>query len=111
VCLEEPDYREHYAALTKQLQDLRALFSLNGSDSHCRDYFDESLDANEFEIALSALCYFLLESTTPGIAPAEIDKIATAFRAMELNHDERIAELRQKSQMWFLGDSGLLRIE
>ena len=84
---------------------------MNGRDSYFRDYFDESLDANEFEIALSALCDFLLESATPGIASAEMDKIVTAFRAMELDHDERIAELRQKSQMWFPGDSGLLRIE
>ena len=93
------DYREHYAALTKQLRSLRQLFSLNERDSSLRAYFDESLDANEFEIALSALCNYLLEPTTPGIASAEVEKIDAAFRAMDLD-DDRVAELRSKSQIW-----------
>jgi hypothetical protein len=92
-----PDYREHYAALTKQLRSLRPLLSLNESDSSLRAYFDESLDANKFEIALSALCDFLLEPTTSGIASADVENIDAAFRAMELD-DDRVAELRRKSQ-------------
>jgi hypothetical protein len=93
-----PEYREHYAALTKQLRSLRPLFSLNESDSSLRAYFDESLEANEFEIALSALCDFLLQPTTPGIESAEVEKIDAAFRAMDLD-DDRVAELRGKSQI------------
>ena len=94
------DYREHYADLTKQLQSLRRLFSLNESLSSFRAYFDEELDANEFEIALSALCDFLLEPETPGIALAELERIDAAFRAMNLS-DDRIAALQAKSQIWF----------
>ena len=102
---DKPDYREHYAALTKQLQSLRPLFSLNESDSRFRAYFDEWLDANEFEIALGALCDFLLEPSTSGIASAELEKIDAAFRAMDLD-DDRVAALRGKSQIWFPPEPG-----
>ena len=100
-----PDYREHYAALTRQLQSLRPLFSLNESDSSFRAYFDEWLDANEFAIALGALCDFLLEPSTPGIAWTELKKIDAAFRAMDLD-DDRVSALRGKSQIWFPPDPG-----
>lgn len=102
---ERPDYREHYAALTKQLQSLRPLFSLNESDSTFRVYFDEWLDANEFELALGALCDFLLEPATPGMASVELEKIDAVFRTMALG-DDRVAALRGKSQIWFPPDSG-----
>lgn len=102
---ERPDYSEHYAALTKRFQNLRPLFSLNESDSSFRTYFDEWLDANEFELALSALCDVLLEPTTPGITSAELEKIDVVFRTMALD-DDCVAALRGKSQIWFPPDSG-----
>lgn len=103
---DRPDYREQYAALTKQLQSLRPLFSLNESGSSFHVYFDEWLDANEFELALSALCDFLLEQTTPGITSAELEKIDAVFHAMDLN-DDRVAALRAKSQTRFPYDPRL----
>ena len=99
------DYREHYAHLTRLLQSLRPLFSLNEGLSSFRAYFDEELDANEFEIALSALCDFLLEPTTPGIASAELEKIDAAFHAMNLG-DGRTAALQAKCQIWFPPEPG-----
>jgi len=99
------DYREHYADLTRQLQGLRPLFSLNESDSSFLAYFDEWLAANEFEIALGALCDFLLEPSTSGIAWAELEMIDAAFRTMGLD-DDRVAALRGKSQIWFPPDPG-----
>jgi hypothetical protein len=99
------DYREHYANLTRQLQSLRPLFSLNENLSSFRVYFDEELDANEFEVALSTLCDFLLEPSTPGIASAELEKIDAAFRAMNLGEDCTSA-LKGKSQVWFPPEPG-----
>jgi hypothetical protein len=98
---DEQNYREHYADLARQLQSLRPLFSLNESLSNFRAFFDEELNANEFEVALQALCDFLLEPTTPGIASAELEKIDAAFRAMNLD-DHRTAALHAKSQIWHL---------
>ena len=101
-----PDYREHYAALTRRLQSLRPLFSLEGSDSSFCVCFDEWLDANEFELALDALCDFLLEPTTPGITSAVLDEIDSLFRAMDLN-DHRVTALQAKSETRFSSDLGL----
>lgn len=94
------DYREHYAELARRLHSLRPLFSLNEGIPSYRTYFDEALDANEFELALSSLCDFLLEPTTPAIASAEIEEIGALFRAMNLE-DDRISVLRGISRLWF----------
>lgn len=92
---DRPDYREHYAELTRRLQSLRPLFCTNESLSNPREYFDEMLGANEFEIALHALCYFLLEPTISGIGLTEIEKIEIAHRMMELD-DGCASQIRAK---------------
>ncbi len=92
-----PDFAQHYAALRERLQELRPLFSLNEAQSSYLAYFDEELEANEFEIALHALCSFLLEPSTPGIERSEIEKIEILHRKMDLG-DGCAISLYAKSQ-------------
>jgi hypothetical protein len=100
------NYRDHYADLERQLQNLRSLFSLDESPSDFRDYFDDYLNANEFELALDRLCDFLLSTTTPGIGPNELEKIDAVYRSMDLGND-RTSALRAKSEIWFPSQKGL----
>jgi hypothetical protein len=92
------DYRELYANMTARLLALRPLFSLNENLSNYREYFDELLEASEFEVALHALCNFLLDPTTPGIELQEIEKIEMIHKKMELK-DGCAATLRAKSRV------------
>jgi hypothetical protein len=88
-------FKEHYKVLESSLLELRHLFLLNENLSDYRQHFDEVLNANEFEIALHALCDFLLEPTTPNVGLDEINKIDTLHEKMGLN-DDCSAALRAK---------------
>lgn len=82
--------------LESSLLELRHLFLLNENLSGYRQHFDEVLNANEFEIALHALCDFLLDPTTPNIGLSEINKIDVLHEKMGLD-DTCAAALRAKS--------------
>jgi hypothetical protein len=99
VIMSDPiDYREVYADMTARLLALRPLFSLNENLSKYREYFDDLLEASEFEVALHALCNFLSDPTTPGIGLSEIEKIELIHKKMELE-DGCVPTLRTKSKV------------
>ena len=100
-----PEFRDHYEALKRNLLELRPLFSLDGNQLGYLQYFDEELDANEFEIALHALCNFLLEPTTPETSPKVIEKVEVIHQMMELEDGCGLA-LRAKSKAKDLSDGG-----
>ena len=83
---------EHYADLARRLVELRALVA---DDNKHLAFFDEEIEANEFEIALHALCDFLLKANTPAMRPTEIEKIEALHERMELK-DECAAGLRAR---------------
>ena len=89
-------FEERYKVLESSLLELRHLFSLNENLSDYRQHFDEVLNANEFEVALHALCDFLLEPTTPNVGLDEVNKIDTLHENMGLD-DDCAAALRAKS--------------
>ena len=89
-------FKEHYKVLESSLLELRHLFRLNENLSDYRQHFDEMLNANEFEIALHALCDFLLERTTPNVRLGEINEINMLHEKMGLD-DDCVAALRAKS--------------
>ena len=86
---------EHWAILRRDLCELRHLFASNAQEPGQLSYFDESLEANEFEIALHALCDCVLAASTPQIADEEIEKISLLHIKMDLR-DDCIDSLRRR---------------
>jgi hypothetical protein len=95
---DKVDYGELYAEMTPRLMALRPLFSLNENLASYRDFFDELLEANEFEVALHALCDFLMEPGIPGIGLEEIEEIEKIHQRMKLE-DNCGTGLRAKSKL------------
>ena len=87
--------QEHYATLKSNLRELRPLFATNGEHGSVIGYFDDTLEANEFEIALHALCSCLQSVPTLRITDADIERIDLLHQKMELG-DNCVAALRQK---------------
>jgi hypothetical protein len=87
--------KEHWASVRSDLLDLRHLFASNPGGNVSVDYFDKSLEANELEIALHALCDRVLTASTTRISDAEIEKVALLHVQMELA-DECVSSIRRK---------------
>ncbi len=89
------NFKQHWASVRSELLDLRHLFTSNPGGNVSVDYFDESLEANELEIALHALCDRVLTASTTRVSDAEIEKIALLHVQMELA-DECVSAIRRK---------------
>jgi hypothetical protein len=89
------DFKKHWAAVRTGLLDLRHLFASNPSGAVTVDHFDESLGANELEIALHALCDCILAAPRPRITDAEIERIGLLHAKIELV-DECVSSIRRK---------------
>lgn len=86
------DKHEHWRRVGDALRALRGLISDRGR----LRYFEESLDANELEIALHALCDFLLEPNTPSVSGDVLEQIEGLHSLLQLR-DDCIERLRQKA--------------
>jgi hypothetical protein len=91
------ELHEQWAAAERSLLQLRPLFAMNEAQSCYRDWFDELLEHREFEVALHRLVDFLLEPSTPGIGPFEVEQIGNLHRSMELT-DNCCLALNKKSR-------------
>ena len=76
--------------MRRELLELRPLL-LESTDRLA--YFDEELDANEFEIALHTLCGSLIEQTGLGVDATVIREIEVLHQRMELT-DNCVAGLK-----------------
>lgn len=89
------DLRNHYATLRSNLLGLRHLFARNGDQGNAVGYFDETLEANEFEIALHALCNCLQSAPMLRITDTDIDIIDLLHQNMGLD-DGCVTALRRR---------------
>lgn len=88
----------HYRDLRRKLEDLRPLFvsrRLASTQPGYLRHFDQSLDANEYEVALHALIDFLLEPATDPISQDAITEISDVHSLMGLN-DDCVNRLKQR---------------
>jgi hypothetical protein len=85
----------YYREINSRLRQMIGLFDDQPGGATYRDYFEETLDANELEIALHALCNFLLETTTRPVAESVVVQIGALHGAMGLE-DECVSKLREK---------------
>lgn len=90
-----PELLEHWADLRRSLLDLRPLLVL---DPATQCHFDEFLEANEFEVALHALCDYLRVQPTANAGLEEIQMIEDLHLRMHLR-DECSAELRARYRL------------
>jgi hypothetical protein len=86
---------ERWADLRSSLLDLRTLLMLDAATQY---HFDEFLEANEFEVALHALCDYLLEQPVMSVGLEEIRRIEDLHQKMQLR-DECSAELRARYRL------------
>ena len=86
-----PDLHEDWTRVYGALRELRRLIS----DRDRLRYYDESLDANESEIALHALCHFLLQPGVPAVTNEELGEIERLHTLMDID-DDCVTKLRQK---------------
>lgn len=79
--------KQHFEIVRELLLPLGCLFddSPKGWQSHA--YFLETIDANEFELALHAVCDFVLESTTQQLRTSDLDRIRLAHEKMSIADD------------------------
>jgi hypothetical protein len=87
----------HFRDLADQLETLSKVFSSGPEGSKYKGFFEEYLAVNEFELALHAVCDFLLESTTPEADEATVGRIETLHKLMELQ-DDCAARVKEKSK-------------
>jgi hypothetical protein len=85
----------HLHDVADRLKELRNVFSEGPEGSKYLGFFDEYLDANELELALHAVCDFLLEPTSAAVDDAVLEKIAVLHRLMKLE-DDCAARLKEK---------------
>ena len=74
---------EHWAILRSELLRLRHLFPPNAREGSL-DHFDESLEADEYEIALHVLCHCILATPAPRITDEDVERIDLLHTRMGL---------------------------
>ena len=90
------DLRSQHREVANRLEELRNVFSAGPEGSKYLRFFEEYLDVNELELALHAVCDFLLEPTTPAVEDAALEKIEMLHTLMRLD-DNCTARLKDKS--------------
>ena len=87
----------HFRDVASQLEALRTVFSRGPEGSKYLGFFCEYLSVNEFELALHAVCDFLIEPTTPAVDKTAVDRIERLHKLMKLE-DDCTGELREKTK-------------
>lgn len=87
--------QDQWTELAAELQPLRTVFAPSADGSHALRLFDEFLLANEFGLALEALCDFLLDSdaTITASLLLEIQRLHTKMGVI----DDCVRNLGQKA--------------
>jgi hypothetical protein len=86
---------EHWAILRSELLRLRHLFAQNAQQPGGLDYFDALLEANEYEVALHALCQCIVAAPAPRITDEEVERIDLLHTRMDLI-DGCVESIRRK---------------
>jgi len=86
----------HFRDVADQLKTLEKVFSTGPEGSKYMGFFEEYLAVNELELALHAVCDFLLEPTTPAVDEATLGRIETLHKLMQLD-DDCAPRLKEKS--------------
>jgi hypothetical protein len=83
----------HYRDVSDRLGRLKDLVS----NAEGLRYFEESLAANELEVALHALCDFLLERSSLPVSSAVLEQVKDLHDLMQLE-DNCVEKLKQKGR-------------
>jgi hypothetical protein len=86
---------QHYREVHNLLFPLERVFDEGPEGQKYRSFFSEELDANELEVALHAVCDFLLESSTTPISASVVDQIEVLHKKMAIE-DDCTAKLRHR---------------
>ena len=86
----------HFREIAVRLETLRNVFSSGKQGAKYEAFFDEYLQANDLELALHAVCDFLLDSTTRQPTDLALRTIESLHNLMELR-DDCVAKLKEKS--------------
>ena|ERR1035438_4522957 len=93
--MAEQGLRDLWAELERDLQALKWGMPRSELATAARKNFDEYLSANEFGLALEAVCDYLLECDESAIAPHLLAKISRLHSKMGVS-DNCVTRLRQK---------------
>jgi len=91
------ELRELWAELDAELTSLRSAFDASPLGATTLKYFDESLEANEYGVALDALCDFLANAQTPSVEADLLARMEALYAKMGCE-SECLARLRQKAR-------------
>jgi hypothetical protein len=87
----------HFIQLEQTLRPLRRVFESVPESTRKAEFFDEFLEANEFELALHTLCDLLMESEGVPITTNLLEIIAELHESMEIT-DDWVVRLRLRLQ-------------
>jgi hypothetical protein len=90
--------RKHFIEVNQILLPLQSAFNSNPEGGRRREYFLESVEANEFEIALHALCDFLLEHQDASVTEDLLARIDELHKKMEID-DECVIKLKSRHRI------------
>ena len=82
--------REHeqlWGDVREQLDPLDAIFDGSKNAAKYRSWFSETMDRNELELALHAVCDFLFACPAVTLSAADLDRIRLAHELMSLEDD------------------------
>lgn len=85
---------EHYRSVSAQLLTLETIFDNSERGKGYRNYFRELLGANELEIALHAVCDFLIEQSVPPKDAQVLIRIDDLHKQMQI-HDDCVDKLKR----------------
>ena len=85
---------EHYRSVSDQLRSLEPIFDESEHGKNYRGYFREFLEVNELELALHAVCDFLLERGPAVFDEEIIHRVDSLHQQMSI-HDDCTTKLTQ----------------
>jgi hypothetical protein len=85
---------EHYRSVSAQLLTLETIFDDSERGKNYRSHFKEELEENELEVALHAICNFLLEQECPLEDAEALARIDALHKQMQI-HDDCVEKLRR----------------
>ncbi len=86
----------YYREMREKLGQMKSLFGNQPEADGYKRHFEESVAANELEVALHSLCDFLFEPSTRPVSEATVNEIANFHAAMGIE-DACSSKLRAKA--------------
>jgi hypothetical protein len=81
------ELEQRWTEVRELLLPLESIFDSSSTGSRSREFFRETLDANELEVALHAVCDFLLESPSVRVNETDLNRIRSAHQVMVIEDD------------------------